>query len=362
MVRAGRGGTRAVAGLARAAVHAGRAGEIRALVEAHLPDPVAPASDRRTYHFAAAELHDCLGDHARAFGHARAANALADRGYDRAAAESEIAALIAAAAALPKAVHAAPGPGVAAETPRPLFIVGMPRSGTSLMERVLAAHPWIVGAGEHRALDGLARSLPAPWAASSADLAAALRLAGAAYRASLPATIGAAAWAVDKTPLNLLHLPWAARMLPEARFVWMRRDARDVGLSCYFQSFAEGHGFAFDLSHCGHFHGLVARLHRTWSKDLGERLLTVDYEGLVTGFEGATRRVLDHLGLGWDDALHRFHEGGAGPTATASHHQIRRPISTASIGRWRPYAAYLGPLTAALAEAGLRLPATRPAA
>ncbi|MDA0701842.1 MAG: sulfotransferase, partial [Proteobacteria bacterium] len=187
-----------------------------------------------------------------------------------------------------------------------------------------------------------------------------------AYRAGLPPAGAGAAWAVDKTPLNLLHLPWAARMLPEARFLWMRRDARDTGLSCFFQGAGDGHGFAFDLAHCGHFQGLVARLHRAWGADLGDRLLTVEYEDLVTGFTGTARRALDHLGLGSDEAVSRFHDSGPAASAATPSPSARRPgrrlLSTASIGRWRRYARHLGPLTAALAESGLRLPAPRPAA
>ncbi|MBT5415045.1 MAG: sulfotransferase, partial [Rhodospirillaceae bacterium] len=317
--------------------------------------------------FAAAELHDRLGDFDRAFGHARAANALSGRVYDPAAAEAQVEGLIAAAKALPGA--APPEPEAPGGPPRPLFVVGMPRSGTSLMERVLAAHPAVEGVGEHRALEPLVHALPAPDPQASGPAAAhtdaqtdALSRAGRAYRASLPAAVAGAVWAVDKTPLNLLHLPWAARMLPDSRFLWLRRDPRDTGLSCFFQSFAEGHGFAFDLGHCGHFQGLVARLHRAWGEDLGTRLATVDYEDLVTEFGATARRALGHLGLGWDDGLRRFHEGGPAATATASHHQIRRPLFTGSIGRWRHYAHHLGPLTAALAEARPRLPAPRPAA
>lgn len=244
------------------------------------------------------------------------------------------------------------GAGDASE--RPLFIVGMPRSGTSLVEQIIASHPQAHGAGELNDVRRMARELPAivggahryPECLDRLSAAQADALA-ARYLGALSARAPDAARVTDKMPFNMLWLGLIARLFPNARVVYCRREAMDNCLSCYFQLFSEGMRFAYDLAHLGGVYRQHERLMAHWAQHLPLSMLTIDYEDLVRDQESQSRRLIDFTGLEWDDACLDFHRT-ARDVRTASVWQVRQPVYQSSVARWRAYEPWLGPLQAAL--------------
>lgn len=335
---------------ARARLGAGEPAREIALLEDLLAR--APAGAEAHLRFALGRRYDGLGAHDSAFAHFARGNALirARSGYDPEAdaayAESVMAAV---GATLP------PASGPASAAPRPIFIVGMPRSGTSLVEQILAAHPAVAAGGELLALRALVEAVPAagspgrrgfPENLPSLDRAA-LATIGAGYRARIAELADGAAWVTDKLPSNHLLVPVIRAALPEAVILECRRDPRDVCLSCFFTWFEAGQDFAYDLAELGRHHRGHDRLMAHWRQVLPGALHEVVYERLVASPEAECRRLLEIVGLPWDPAVLHFHRRGA-RVATASLHQVRRPIHAGSVGRWRAYAAHLGPLLEAL--------------
>jgi hypothetical protein len=152
---------------------------------------------------------------------------------------------------------------------------------------------------------------------------------------------------IDKTPFNFLYLGLIARLCPKARVIHCRRQARDVCLSTYFQNFAASHPWCTDLADLGRYYRAYARLMEHWRRHLPVPMLEVDYETLVGQGEAEARRMIEFLGLPWDDACLTFDENPR-PVRTASDWQVRQPIHRRSVGRWKAYAAWLDPLEEAL--------------
>lgn len=342
---------------ARMARWRGRSDEAVSLVDRLLADPRLGVGDRYPLHLAAADLLDGLGRYDDAFAHARRGNALAAPPYDPAAHERSFDRLIGYFTR--RRLRSIPRP--AWRTEKPIFIVGMPRSGTTLVEQVLAAHPAVCGGGEPdfmshvwagtvRMLSAAPRDYPDCLDRLTADRADGL---AQCYAGPLAAFDGGAARVTDKLPLNFLHLGLIALLLPDARVVHCRRDPLDTCLSCHLTAFRAGHEFKYDLSHLGRFHRQYARLMDHCRAELDLRMLDVSYEQLVADPEPVARQLVAFAGLPWDDACLHAHRTRRGVT-TASVQQVRRPIHTASVGRWRHYERHLGPLVAALeATAGL---------
>ena len=238
---------------------------------------------------------------------------------------------------------------------RPIFIVGMPRSGTTLVEQILASHPQVFGAGElslleRLVIDRLGPSLsPTERARRLADLTAAdLDALGAAYTAGVSALAPEAARITDKMPSNLRLAGLIRLILPNARIVSCRRDPIDTGLSCYARKFSRGQPFAYDLRELGTYARAYGRLADHWRDVLPpDCLLEVNYEDVVADLEGQARRLIAFCGLGWDDACLDFHQK-ARTVRTASVNQVRQPIYGASVRRWKAYERHLGPLIEAL--------------
>ncbi len=229
------------------------------------------------------------------------------------------------------------------DDPRPVFIVGMPRSGTTLVEQVIASHPQAAGCGELPDLGQLAAH-PLQDAAALAD-AAQRWLASAERHASRAGALRL----VDKAPLNFYHLGLAAALFPNARIVWCRRDARDVALSIFSENFALESQFATDLGDIGATINAQHRLMRHWQQVLPLPIHEVRYEDFVADLDTQAPRLIEFLGLPWDDACLAFHASDRA-VQTPSRWQVRRPAHTGSIGRWRPYADWLAPLDAVLAR------------
>ena len=233
----------------------------------------------------------------------------------------------------------------------PIFVVGMPRAGSTLVERILAGHSAVEGAGELPDLPAVARALAAD--ASYPEMLETLP--GEAFARAGRDYLARAATRrrterprfVDKFPGNVFHLPLILLALPNARIVDVRRDPLDCCVSLFAQSFAGGQAYSYDLADLGRHYASYVRLADHLSAVLPGRILRVRYEDVVDDLEGQTWRMLDHLGLPFEPACLRFDER-TGAVRTASSEQVRRPVSRSSIGRWRRFAAHLAPLVDAL--------------
>jgi tetratricopeptide (TPR) repeat protein len=241
--------------------------------------------------------------------------------------------------------------------PAPVFIVGMPRSGTTLAEQIIAAHPQALGAGERPALGqawhalgcGEGPDAPARIAALGQP---ALDQAAASYLAELHALAPDATRVVDKMPGNFNYLGLAALLLPGARIIHCARDPRDIGLSIFTFRFFGHHPYAHDLANLGWYIAQHERLMAHWREALPNPLLTVQLSDWVEDFVGTLCRVLEFLDLPYDAACERFYEQDS-RVRTVSRTQVRQPVNARGLDRWRPYAHELGPLIAELATAGL---------
>jgi len=299
----------------------------------------------------AIDLHYALGEHSDregrydlAFGHYREANELTKTfglRYDREAASRQVDRIL---ETYDEAWFSASHEG-ANDSRRPVFIVGMPRSGTTLAEQILASHPDVHGAGECPYWVSAAASLDA--AVQNQSLTAEMRAKVAAdYLQLIGQRAGDARHVVDKMPRNAFVIGLIHAILPNARFIHMQRDPIDTCLSIYAHNFANGHPYAADLDDLVHEYREYSRLMAHWRRVLpAGRLLELPYESLVTDQEAWSRRMIEFLGLTWDPACLAFHET-ARPILTHSKWQVRRPITAASVGRWRHYAAHLAPLLA----------------
>ena len=234
----------------------------------------------------------------------------------------------------------------------PVFIVGMPRSGTSLLEQIAATHSRVFGAGELREIGNLAQQLDPIIAAirsgSEEDAAAEHRITvrrlSDAHLEHLKAFNGRAERVIDKMPDNVFKLGAIATLFPGARVIFCRRDPLDTCLSCYFQKFTAGQlGFSYDLADCAKRYLETERLTAHWRKVLPLKWLDVEYEALVSDLEDQSRRIITFLGFDWEPACLDFHRT-ARTVTTASAWQVRQPLYGRAVGRWRKYQAHLAPL------------------
>jgi hypothetical protein len=231
----------------------------------------------------------------------------------------------------------------------PVFIVGLPRSGTSLIEQIAASHSRVFGAGELKTIGEAAVELgpvDAPWTQ------AAVRRAADAHLERLRGLGGGADRVIDKLPDNIFMLAVIATLYPAARIIFCRRDPRDIGVSCFFQKFSAGLlTFSYDLADCGRRIRETERLAAHWHRVLPLRWLDVRYESLVADLEGESRRLIEFLGLAWEPACLDFHRT-IRTVQTASSWQVRQPLYHRSVGRWRHYERHLGPLLQELDHGG----------
>jgi tetratricopeptide (TPR) repeat protein len=332
-----------------------RAGDARlTAIEQLMDDPASRNDeDQICLHFALGKAFADLEQHEPSFRHFLEGNALKRRttGYDEAATLrffERIAAVF--TGELMQRMRGGGDPSAA-----PVFVVGMPRSGTTLIEQILASHSKVFGAGEREEFGEAARSLGQANGAAvrfpeivpnlSADE---LRQLGARYLDLVSAATGPAERIVDKLPLNFTFVGLIHLALPNARIVWARRDPIDTCVSCFATLFGGNQPHTYDLSELGRYHRAHEALMHHWQEVLPEGvLLEVRYEDVVEDLEGQARRMLKHCGLEWEDACLAFHRTQR-PVRTASVTQVRQPIYRRSIGRWRAYEHLLQPLLRAL--------------
>jgi hypothetical protein len=256
---------------------------------------------------------------------------------------------------------AAPAAGASDEAP--IFVLGLPRSGTTLVERILSSHSQLTAAGElncfahalvaavrHEAgrprlsrQDMVARSASADFAALGHDY---LR------RARLESDVSGRF--IDKMPLNYLYCGLIRRALPNAKIVHVTRHPMAVCYAMYKALFKDAYPFSYDLDDIAQYYLGYRRLMAHWTASLPGELYTLSYEALIADQLGETRKLLDFCGLEWQEACTRFHENPAA-SATASAAQVRRPLYASSVAQWRNYAVQLAGLSAQLAAAGVTL-------
>lgn len=307
-----------------------------------------PWAPRREVHlrYALGKYFDDLRDYEQAFGHYRRANELAKLGrpsHDQGQFSQGIDKIIQSFDA--EWLHRA---SVAANpSERPVFIVGMPRSGTTLTEQILASHASVFGAGELPFWNTAAVRHAA--ARGDGDELGTLRGLGEAYLRLLDSLSPDARRVIDKMPANFLYLGLIHAALPNARIIHLGRHPIDTCLSIYFQNFDAKHGYANDLDDLAHYYREYIRLMVHWRRLLpAQSMLEVPYEGLVDDVEGWSRRMVEFIGVPWDANCLEFHRNER-TVDTSSKWQARQKIHRTSVKRWRHYEKYLGPL-ASLAD------------
>jgi tetratricopeptide (TPR) repeat protein len=319
-----------------------------------------PIEDQRELHFALGKAYEDLDQRERSFRHFLEGNALKRREFVYSEPETlgflnRIRTVFTA-----DLMHSKRDLGNPSTVP--IFIVGMPRSGTTLVEQILASHPKIFGAGEleefRKAVHSLrvsngALSFPEGVPALSAQQ---LRQLGTSYLDAVGSTASRAERVTDKLPENLSYVGLIHLALPNARIIHMRRDPVDTCLSCFSQLFDGDQPYCYDLGELGRYYRAYETLMEHWRQVLPAGvMLEVQYEEVVADIEGQARRMIAYCGLEWDDACLAFYETQR-PIRTASATQVRQPIYRTSIGRWKPYQHLLQPL---IKELGIELDEAR---
>ena len=231
------------------------------------------------------------------------------------------------------------------DSKKPIFVLGMPRSGTSLVEQIIASHPAAKGAGELGFCDDSMQDTGSDLRQGMLSEPARRKLADTYLRA-LAARAGDASRIVDKAPVNSDYVGTIYSVFPHGRVIYMRRDPIDTCLSCYFQHFSAAMNYTMDLSHLAHYYAEHKRLMSHWRAVLpAGYILDVPYAELVADQETWTRKIVEFLGLEWDERCLNFHETQR-QVVTASYWQVRQKIYRGSVARWRNYEKYIRPLLA----------------
>ena len=338
--------------LARIEMHLGNHNEAVAVAARHLERPDTTPATAKLLNQAIGRAHEKLGEYDRSFEAFRRANEIASPAFDPEAHVRFIDDLIEtfSAARLGGLVRAGN------QSALPVFIAGMPRSGTTLVEQIIDAHPDAHGAGEIEDIEQMAQRLQVlldaydPYPQCVADLTQeeADRLAST-YQARLEKLGGPAARVVNKSLENYKHLGLIAMLFGGARIIHCRRHPLDTCLSCYMGGILPTRApYVTDLSHLGMVYRQYERLMRHWQTVLDLPILEVVYEDLVDDLEGVSRRVIEFLGLDWDERCLRYYESGR-TVLTLSYAQVTKPIYTSAVRRYRHYERHLKPLKAALA-------------
>jgi tetratricopeptide (TPR) repeat protein len=318
-----------------------------AQVQRLLGQPLRPR-ERISLHYAIGKYFDDLKQFDDAFGHCQRANELTRQHvprHDRIRVARETDNLIRVYSA--ERLPAMSARGNASE--RPVFIIGMPRSGTSLAEQILASHPQVFGAGELSYWHAAAEKLNAQGQGGEPEATTLHKLADE-YLRLLDSRSADAHRVVDKMPTNFMAAGLIHAALPNARFIHMQRNPVDTCLSIYFQDFGARISYANDLGDLENFYREYLRLMRHWGGVLPpSALLEVPYEGLVADQELWSRRMIEFIALPWDERCLEF-ERTERSVVTASKWQVRQRINTASIERWRRYQKYIGPLRSLLED------------
>ena len=231
-------------------------------------------------------------------------------------------------------------------TDRLIFIIGMPRSGTSLIEKIVSSHRNVFGAGEREEISKAVNNLAANYGkkdqyAKCASLLdkRAIREAAKFYLESFTRTTNSQ-FVCDKMPLNFIHLGFIYLMFPNAKVIHCKRDFRDIALSCYFQNFSHPYPWSYNFTDIQHYLSIYSDLMNHWKKVLPMDIIETGYEELIDDFENNVRILLDSLNLPWDDSCLEFYKS-EGVVQTASKWQVREPINSGSVSKWKKYEKHL---------------------
>ncbi|NNE23533.1 MAG: tetratricopeptide repeat protein [Rhizobiales bacterium] len=310
-----------------------------------------PVSDKVYLHYAAAKAHDDAGNAFDAFNHFDSAAKLHrdQLKFDMGQIEAEFSLvehLFTDEMMKERAVDSS-------SSAQQIFIVGMPRSGTTLVEQILASHPNVHAMGERDDLARLTKSAdalmtrPFPYWIADVDADQLARL-SRKYISSIRAGAPKHAHVTDKMLTNFKLLGLISMIMPDAKVVHVRREPLDCCLSCYCQPFTSGSLFSYNLTELGRYYQGYHRLMTHWQQVLpDEFLMTIDYEDIVQNPVDSSRAIIDHCGLEWDDSCLDFQNTNR-QVRTASATQVRQKLYNTSIGRWKNYEAYLTPLIEAL--------------
>lgn len=325
--------------------------ELQAIL-AEIADPALDKKSLQRLHYAAAKVLNDLQRYEEAIDHLRKAKKLFPTRFDIDQYRRNVDFMIGLFS--PRMLAARSGYGNASEVP--VFVVGMPRSGTTLTEQICASHPDVHGAGELTkfrritnrlaprtgSLDELRKSILAMTADQSRSLAD-------EYLAHIRQRSPDALRVIDKLPHNFELIGLIRLLFPKARIIHCRRDAVDNCISCYFLNFNDDNDYNADLRSLGLYYREYDRLMSHWDSVFPGQILLNRYEDLVSDQEGQSRRLIDHLGLPWDDACLRFFDKG-GSVNTFSRWQVRQPIYSSSMNRWKNYGSAVQPLIETLGD------------
>lgn len=343
-----------IAGLRRQTEEGNHVARLEAAL-ANADDP----TERLRIHYAAAKEYEDLGDHDAVFRHLSNGNAAHKKRLDFTI-DADVRNMDAIRSAFARPDYFT---GESHVESGPIFIIGMPRTGTTLVDRILSAHPDVQSAGELQAMplaikrlsqsesrlvldpDTIARS-----GALSPDTVGRAYMDRARQHAGTDGPVF-----IDKFPLNFLYVGYIARALPNARIVCLRRGAMDSVWSNFKHLFATTssyYAWSYDLMDTARYYALFDRMMAFWRDMFPGRLLELGYEALIADQEGETRRLLAHCGLAWDDACLDFHRNTAA-VATPSAQQVRRPLNAGSVGKWRDQEKYLHDVMQFFVDAGI---------
>jgi tetratricopeptide (TPR) repeat protein len=303
-------------------------------------------------HFAAAKMSNDAKLYDDAMAHYLKAKESSAAAYDIAAYERRIDELI----ALFNPMFLGARQSFGDPSQKPVFIVGMPRSGTTLTEQIISSHHQVAGAGELGEMSAIARSLGdhpklhdrlAARLTTLTDIES--KQVAQRYLKFIARTSHEAARITDKMPHNFELVGLIAILFPNATIIHCKRDAIDNCLSCYMNSFSEAHAYNTDLTKLGRYYCAYDKLMKHWQKVLPGRIFENQYETLVDDQKGQTRKMIAHCKLDWDEACLNYTENERSVT-TISRWQVRQPIYKTSMKRWKPYEKHLGPLIAALGD------------
>ncbi len=310
--------------------------------------------DRYQLHFAAGKFAEDCGQYDRAFGHFAGGKQNYRSTFDLAA----YAELVHGMRAILTPQFFRDRRDFASSSVRPVFIFGMPRSGTTLSERIISGHPQAATGGELPYFENVMRELgfdrqrPAFFLGNIARITSrdAARIADD-YLAVLRRVSRNADRIVDKMPHNFEHVWLMALLFPEASFVHVRRNPLATCVSCFTSPLNEAHSYSGSLDKLGRYYRLYDQLTRHWDEVVPVAIMTSRYEDVISDPEGQSRRLIAHIGLEWNDACLRPQDA-EGPVRTLSSWQVRQPVYRTSVSRWRRYDAHLRPLREALGHLG----------
>ena len=330
-----------------------------ARVEALIANKDTGAKEFRGLYFAAAKMCDDVGRYDDAFRYYDLANKAGSGTYDAKGLEQTYAELKKTYTRKFLDEHKAFG----LDSERPVFIVGMPRSGTTLTETIIGAHPQVFAAGELETVKRCEREMAAlvfkdDGAQKNARNISWVGIEVLAQRyldaIDTKAKDARAVRVTDKMPHNFQAVGFIALMFPKARIIHTRRNPFDTCLSIWQQNFNDSHSYGRDFKDLGHHYAKYLDLMAHWREVLGDRMLEIDYENLVENQEEVSRRLIDFVGLPWDDVCLRPQDVNR-TVLTASVWQVRQPVYKRSAGRWKNYEPHLVPLRDSLTAAGAKV-------